>query len=267
MESQTQSTRVKAPVNSGIHSGTSSQSNLTYDVSATNPSGRVDTEAGSTKNPNKLLRCTKSLSLTTFNARTLQKQYNLEELVYAASIHKLDIVCLQEHRYMHSEVLSFSKPSPDYTLITSSAWENTSKAAQGGIGLLLSNKAYNSYLSAEKISPRILVVSFAGNPSTTIIICYSPHNSSPEEDVIGNVPPHNVLMLCGDFNAKLGRDSVRYSLHEATNRNGEHLYDLMHSFNLIAANCHFQKPQRKLWTFTYPNGSKAQLDYILVRSK
>ena len=41
----------------------------------------------------------------------------------------------------------------------------------------------------------------------------------------------------------------------------------MESFNLIAANCHFQKPKRKQWTFAYPNSTRAQLDYILIRRK
>ena len=68
-------------------------------------------------------------------------------------------------------------------------------------------------------------------------------------------------------NAKLGKDNVLHSFHETTNRNGEHLFDFLQSNNLIAANCHFQKPLRKLWTFKYPNKTRSQLDYILVRRK
>ena len=41
----------------------------------------------------------------------------------------------------------------------------------------------------------------------------------------------------------------------------------MESFGLIATNTHFQKPAGKLWTCQYPNGSRAQLDYIIVRRK
>ena len=242
-----------------------------------NPTGREGTDSGPTKISKNLLRCSRSASIKTFNARTLKKDHYLDELVHLASIHKLDIVCVQEHRFIHDDLLCFSKPSPGYTFITSSAWENSTKAAQGGVGILLSNKSYNSYESAEKISPRILIATFSGNPVTTIIVCYSPHNSAPEEEVtkfyeelsevVGNVPPHNILAICGDFNAKLGSDNVKHSFHQKTNRNGEHLHDFMESFNLIATNCHLQKPKRKLWTFKYPNKTKAQLDYILVRKK
>ena len=41
----------------------------------------------------------------------------------------------------------------------------------------------------------------------------------------------------------------------------------MESFGLIATNTHFQKQAGKLWTCQYPNGSRAQLDYIIVRRK
>ena len=37
--------------------------------------------------------------------------------------------------------------------------------------------------------------------------------------------------------------------------------------DLIACNTRFQKAKEKLWTFTYPNKSQAQLDYILVNTK
>ena len=65
----------------------------------------------------------------------------------------------------------------------------------------------------------------------------------------------------------MGTDESRFTFHESTNRNGYHLLDFINEFNLIIANTHFQKPRRKLWTFQYPNSSKAQLDYILVRRK
>ena len=37
--------------------------------------------------------------------------------------------------------------------------------------------------------------------------------------------------------------------------------------NLICLNTKFQKNENKLWTHTYANGIKAQLDYVIVNSK
>ena len=93
------------------------------------------------------------------------------------------------------------------------------------------------------------MISFSGNPASTIVICYSPHNASPEEEVVefyndlselvDSIPAHNVLFICVDFNAQLGKDDVLHSFHENTNRNGEHLLNFIESFDLIPANTYF----------------------------
>mgnify|MGYP001424411811 CR=1 FL=1 len=75
-------------------------------------------------------------------------------------------------------------------------------------------------------------------------------------EVMQYVPAHNVVFVCGDFNAQLGTDNVPESYNAHTNRNGEHLVDFLESFDLVAANTRFQKPDRKLWTCQYPNGSR-----------
>ena len=85
--------------------------------------------------------------------------------------------------------------------------------------------------------------------------------------VLSNVPAHNILAVLGNFNAKIGPDVQKFSYNESTNRNGELLTDLMDEFNLFCSNCSFMKPKSRLWTFEYPNGARAQLDYILFRKK
>ena len=74
--------------------------------------------------------------------------------------------------------------------------------------------------------------------------------------VMKNVPAHNFLTIPGDFNAKLGPDDAKFTFHNEINPNGELLVDFMEEFNLFPANT-------KLWTFEYPNGVKAQLDYVI----
>ena len=81
------------------------------------------------------------------------------------------------------------------------------------------------------------------------------------------MPLHNFLVIAGDLNAKLGPKDVRYTYNNETNRNGEHLIDLMEEFNLFSANNSFMKSKGQLWTFEYPNGNRAQLDYLLFRKK
>ena len=74
-----------------------------------------------------------------------------------------------------------------------------------------------------------------------------------------------MLFIAGDFNAKTGPIEALYSFNSVTNRNGQQLTDFIDQFDLIATNTHFKKHPGQLWTHMYPNGTMAQLDYILEK--
>ena len=80
-----------------------------------------------------------------------------------------------------------------------------------------------------------MVATFNGNPSTTIISCYSPSNVSDETDHIAfdnelsslvcSISEH-VLIIGEDMNAQIGKNvNNKFSLQNTSNRNGEHLTD------------------------------------------
>ena len=190
------------------------------------------------------------------NTRTLAPKGRLEELAHCAKLNRIDIIAIQEHRFYHpKDKLQFQFPG-DYQLITSSATKNSSNSSVGGVGFLISSRVSENLVSVESISPRILLLELHGNPKSTIICAYSPHNSSPIEDVetfyddlrsvLTNVPAHNILAVLGDFNAKLGPDVQRFTYNESTNRNGDLLVDLMDEHNLFCSNCSFMKPDSRL---------------------
>lgn len=226
-----------------------------------------------------LLKAKQTVNFSSFNTRTLTDISQRGELTASASIHQHDIICVQEHRFFHDDVLlKHHDMGKGWLLVTSSAVKNTVNAAIGGVGLLLSPKAQKSLNSIESITPRILVASFNGNPKTTIICCYSPTNVSEESEIeefynelsglTRQIPKHNVILIGGDFNAKLGNtDSFQNSFHAETNRNGEWLKDFLIENKLVCLNTLYQKRTGKKWTFTYPNGTNAQIDFILINKK
>jgi len=119
--------------------------------------------------------------------------------------------------------------------------------------------------SIEKITLRIMIANFNGNPITTVISCYSPTNVTDEDtmnefynnqsSLARDTPKHNVLLIGGDFNAKIGCGNTSY--HQSTNRNGTFLSNFSVENELCILNTKFQKRIGKLWTFQYPNHSKA----------
>ena len=110
--------------------------------------------------------------------------------------------------------------------MTQSAWRNASGAAVGGVGVLLSPFARKVLVSVWYVSPRIMKVTLNGNPQTTILVTYAPTNVADEEETInyynslieitGEIPAHNFLTVIGDFNARIGRDSAKFTYHETT---------------------------------------------------
>ena len=139
--------------------------------------------------------------------------------------------------------------------------ENSVNATIGGIGMLIGTRSLKSLNSIEKIQLRMMVATFNGNPSATIISCYSPTNVSEETDLITFydelssdvciIPKHNVLFIGGDMNAQIGKNvNHKYSLHISSNRNGQHQTDFTIENRLTCLNKNFQKREGKRWTYT-----------------
>ena len=225
----------------------------------------------------KLLKCKQTLQIATFNVRTLNRIGQLPEQIASAVEHKIDIICIQENRYTHTEDIKYHETGNGWSLVTVSAWKNSVNAAVGGVGLLIGPRALKTLNSIEKIQPRMMAATFNGNPRATIISCYSPTNVSEETELVTydelssfvrSIQKHNMLVIGGDMNAQIGKNgNNKYSLHNTSNRNGQHLTDFMIENRLTCLNINYQKREGKLWTYTYANNTKAQIDYVLINNK
>ena len=118
-----------------------------------------------------------------------------------------------------------------------------------------------------------MVATFNSNPSATIISCYSPTNATEETDLITfnnksssfvrSISIHKVLVI-----AQIGKIvNHKFSQHNSLSRNGQHLTDFMLENRLTGLNTNFQKRERKLWTYTYANNTKAHIDYVFINKK
>ena len=70
------------------------------------------------------------------------------------------------------------------------------------------------------------------------------------------------------MNAQIGKNgNNRYSLHNTSNRNGQHQTEFMMENRLTCCNTNYQKREGNLWTYTYANNSKAQIDNVFINKK
>ena len=87
----------------------------------------------------------------------------LEFSTASAIDHKIDIICIQEHRYTHSKDIKYHDTGNGWMLATASAWKNSVNATIGGVGMLIGPQALKSLNSIEKMHPRMMVATFNGN--------------------------------------------------------------------------------------------------------
>ena len=192
-------------------------------------------------------------------------------------VYNIPIVCIQEHRYVHSDTEPdiVARSIGTSTIFTASAVRNEQNASVRGVAIITINSKLLPLLeSVKKLDERIVKATFKGNPKTVVISCYSPHNNMLEEVVanfynklsnaVEDVPPHAMLIIGGDMNAQVASG---FSLHDKTNRNGHHLVDFIQQHNLIIGNTSFQKHVNKRWTYRSPKGVLSQIDFIFYRKR
>ena len=76
----------------------------------------------------KLLKCKQTIQIATFNVRTLNRIGQLPEQTASAVEHKIHIICIQEHRYTHTEDIKYHETGNGWTLATVSALKNSVNA-------------------------------------------------------------------------------------------------------------------------------------------
>ena len=82
----------------------------------------------------------------------------------------------------------------------------------------------------------------------------------------------DVLIILGDFNAKVGKENFQniagnYGLGKRNER-GDRLLQFCIENNMIVTNTYFQHPKRLLYTWKSPGDvCRNQIDYILIRHR
>ena len=98
----------------------------------------------------KLLKCKQTIQIATFNIRTLNRIGQLLELTASAVEHKIDMICILEHRYTHTEDIKYHDTGNGWTLATVSAWKNSVNATVGGVGMLIGPRALKHLIASRE---------------------------------------------------------------------------------------------------------------------
>ena len=210
--------------------------------------------AGDQKAKTKAKHPIKSLNIATYNVRTLNGSGKQHQLTAGCNKFDIKILAIQEHRQI------FEDQDVKYEWNDDGTWLkvliSANKDGTGGIGLFIERSITKSLQSVTKVCDRIIIATLDGNPQTTIVAVYAPTNAASDEDkesfykqlhdVLTPIPVHNIVIVLGDFNARIGRDLHEsnprvYAYHQRTNENGKLLRDLIENNNLRPAFTKFQR--------------------------
>lgn len=161
------------------------------------------------------------------------------------------------------------------------------KTGQKGVAIMVSKKLAQSVYEYLPINERLIMITFNTKPTKLHIFqVYMPTADAEDEQVeeiykileetISKIPKKHVVMVMGDWNAKVGettnddnlRETVgKYGLGER-NARGERLIQFALDHEFTITNTNFKKHSRRLSTWTSPGGRyKNQIDYVLVNKR
>ena len=214
------------------------------------------------------------LPLSSLNVGTMRGRAN--EVVETLGRRNNDICRIQESRWKGCLVRLIKAKDFTYKFI----WSGDSSGF-GGVGILIEKKWIDKIISVVRVDHRVIHIRILiGKPIINIFSVYAPQTglSTEEKDSfytnllthVSAVPSTEYLMLCGDFNGHVGRDTEGFDrIHGehgfgSCNTDGVRILDFCTATNLAITNTFFVKPNSHL--ITYHSGCHfTQVDYILTK--
>ncbi|CAF1545778.1 unnamed protein product [Rotaria sordida] len=197
---------------------------------------------------NKLKLTKRIFTVGTWNVRTLWATGKLELLRNEMKHYRYDIIGISEVRWTGKGETT----NGDFI------WSGESNTHTKGVGMLLSVKARKALLSYNPVNSRLISARFTATPfNLTIINVYAPTSEASMDDIetfygnleeaAANTPKKDILIITGDWNAKVGDNNTGWKFvmgkygYGTINERGEQLLEFATSHNLFICNTAFQQ--------------------------
>ena len=226
-----------------------------------------------------LLDAKTKLQIGAWNVRTMFDTAKTAQVVYEMRQYKIHILGISESRWTH---FGRQVTSTGETILYSGRDDNRHIA---GVALILKKGIEKTLIDWKPISARMLRARFFGKHNKlTIIQCYSPTNDAEPEEKEAfysmlqaekeKTPTHDVLIIMGDLNAKVGSDNVGRERIMGSqgcgtmNENGEMLSDFCGLNNMVIGGTLFAHKDIHKLTWISPNArDQNQIDHIMINNK
>ena len=174
----------------------------------------------------------------------------------------LQVVALQEIRWKGKGQIKKDK----YNLYYSCKEDQTGHL---GTGFIVKKEITKNVMGFEPINERICKIRLKGKyHNTTLINIHVPKEEKDDvkeqfyaelQQVQEKVPKHDLLIILGDCNAKIGREkayqkvTIKHTLHDTTNGNGELVCEYATVNDMVVASTFFQHKKIHKGTWISPD--------------
>ena len=224
------------------------------------------------------------MKIATWNVRSFLAEEKKVQLVRELERYRVEIGVLTEIRYAGSGVQMIR---PNWTMLFSGA----EKQGRNGLGIVLSPQAKRAWEETggqwEAINDRMIQARFriSSGRCLTVIGVYAPTELADEkvseqfyrqlQKVKEKVPSRDIIVIAGDFNARVGRENDgiekvmgRCGLKEKKNGNGERLIHFATINEMRIASTYYRHERQHLGTWKeFGNETIHQIDHVLIQQR
>ena len=233
--------------------------------------------------PTTIISTRTTITIGTWNVRTMFETGKTAQVAAEMRCYNLAILGISESRWTGSGQRRLATGE----LLLFSGHEEEDAPHTKGVALMLSRAAQGALVGWEAHGPRIVTASFRTKKrriNMDVIQCYAPTNDSDEEDkedfysrlqtIVQDRPRRNIIIVMGDFNAKIGSNNKGYEevmgqqgLGEM-NDNGERFADLCATSNLVIGGSFFHHRRIHKATWVSPDlSTENQIDHVCIGKK
>ena len=217
------------------------------------------------------------LRVCTWNVRTLYRPGAAQQLADTLNELKADITAIQEMRWKGQGRIRKSNCDIYYSCLND--------RHEFGCGFVVGAKLRHRASHFTPVSERIATIRITAKFFNISLICA--HAPTEEKDdankdafyaeldrAYGRCPSHDVKILLGDFNAKIGRESIfgatvgPFSLHESTSSNGLRLIGFAAAHNMIVRSTGFRHLNIHKASWLSPDRlTRNQIDHVVIDAR
>ncbi|XP_022200144.2 craniofacial development protein 2-like [Nilaparvata lugens] len=215
------------------------------------------------------------LRLFTWNVHTLFRNRALQQFTDRLTAYKADIAAIQEVRWTGDGVIH--KRNADFYY----SCHKTKHCF--GVGFLVMKHIRQLVIDFKAVNERIGVLRVRGRFfNLSIINCHAPTEEKPDEEkdtfygdlerAYNACPKHDIKVLMGDMNAKIGREEIykqqagSHSLHNESNLNGIRLINFAASKGMVISSTSFPRKNIHKETWVSPDMATYynQIDHVMI---